>query len=98
MPEPGEGRRANRTAFARVAVVASVVYVLVLGGQAALGVLSAYNAGAAFGSAILPWLLISLIAFFSRARWNWFAIAGAYVGAYLVLAVVSALGRFTASA
>ncbi len=93
LPDPRDGRRANRDAFARVGIVAAAVLVAVMIAQAAMGIFSAYNAGSAFGGALVPWLVVSLAAFLTRRRWNWWAIVGAYLGAWLFFSVVGALGR-----
>ncbi|WP_211374206.1 hypothetical protein [Cellulomonas fimi] len=98
LPEPGDGQRANRTIFGRVGIVAGAVWLAVMLAQAALGVMSARSIGAAFGSALFPWLLVSLVAFFRPKRWSWLAVVGVYLGTWLVLNVMSAMGRLAGSA
>ncbi|HEY3436288.1 MAG TPA: hypothetical protein VGK35_01255 [Actinotalea sp.] len=93
LPEPGDGRRANRTAFGRVGIVAGATWLVVLIVQIALGVASGFNVGSAFGSLLVPWLAVSLVAFFWRKRWNWFAVVGVFLAAWLVLSLVSTAGR-----
>ena len=98
MPSPGEGRRTNPAAFGQVGVVAGVLYVVVLLAQVGLGSFSAYDAGAAFGASLVPWLIVSLLVLLTRPRWSWFAIAGAYLGVWLVLNLLSTLGRIAGAA
>ena len=74
-------------------MVAGAVAVLVLLAQVAVGIFSARNAGSAFGSALVPWLIVSLIAFYSSKRWHWGVVVGTYLGAWLVLSLMSVAGR-----
>lgn len=97
-PEPGDGRRANGTAFAKVGVVAGAIVVAVALAQVSMGVFTARNLGFALGSALFPWLVVSLIVFFSRIRWNWFAIVGAYAGVWLILNFLRVAGQLAGTA
>ena len=98
LPEPDDGRRPNRTAFARAGVVAGGVWVAVMLLQLAVGIFSATNAGGAFGSLVLPWLATSLVVFFQRRRWGWPALVGVYLAFWFPLLVITANGRTAAMA
>lgn len=67
-----ERRRPNRDAFLRSGVIALILLgVLCLIAFLGIGELPPELAGRFFGSALLPFLVVSVIARLSRRRWGW---------------------------
>ena len=93
VPEPGDRRRPNSDAFLRTGAVALVVFVVLLVVMAAIGTLTPETGGGAFGRVLLPWLVVSLIAFFRTRRWTWAAYGGVFLGVFLLVAALSAAGQ-----
>lgn len=92
-PEPGDRGRPNSDAFLRTGAVALVVWAVISLVMVLVGSFSAVTFGEAFGRSLIPWLVVSLIAFFRKKRWSWAAYIGVFLGVYLVFTALSLAGQ-----
>jgi len=93
--DAGDGKRANHDAFVRVGIVAAVVYVTLIVLIVSVAHGSSYEIGYALGRIVFPWLVASLIAFFSKKRWSWPAIVVVFIGLVAVFTMISNAGRMS---
>ncbi|GCD19182.1 hypothetical protein ACFO3K_13375 [Cellulomonas algicola] len=91
--DDGGTRRDRQAAFGPVGIVAGALVVVLVLAQAALGIFSARAMGSAVGSALLPWLIVSLSVRYSRREWRWWAIVLVFFAVWVVLRLVSAAGQ-----
>lgn len=96
-PDPGaqpsatsSRRRPNRDAFLRSGVVALILFgVLCLIAFLGIGELPPELAGRFLGSALLPFLVVSVIARLSRRRWGWAKHALVLLPVFILFAAIS---------